>query len=329
MKYSVTDEKGAALIAVLALISTCTVIAGTIAILCGINRIEVDTHCKTGLSRYRAESAMNRIIWLTAADNSIFADETDGVTDYDNYDHDRFRPDGVIHSLDHKGATIKFRIEDACTGLDMSSGASALNGLITNRETETSISEDIAAFSDIITDYTDTDDSVSTDGMESDDYNVINRSPLPRNGNLQYKEELLWLPEAERFFPVDPYGRLTSVMPLQASAIDVPAQLDLFTATYTALITTGGFSPAEACTILESLERWRQERESVEETLDGTIYAELLQNFRQDSSGVIRITVEGAAPDGEPGVRLSAVLQQPAPGMPENGRFEFWEWLWL
>lgn len=323
-------ENGAALIAVLALIATCTVIAGTIAVLCQINRTEVDTHCKLGISRYRAESALNRIIWLNAADNSIFSAAAGTGIDYEEFDHDRFQPDGVEHTIAHKGVEIKFKIDDACTGLDMSQGASGLQSLLTNRETETYISESVAEFSDIVTDYIDSDDTISTDGMESNDYESIARYPLPRNAALQYKEELLWLPDAERFFPVDTYGRLTSVRPVQASQISGgDTRPNMYTATYTELITTGGFSPAEACIILDSLERWRQNRESLEETVDTGLYMELTERFRQENSGVIRITIEMSSPAGEPGVQLSASLQQPVPGIPENGKFEFWEWLWL
>ena len=56
---------------------------------------------------------------------------------------------------------------------------------------------------------------------------------------------------------------------------------------------------------------------------------ELTERFQQENSGVIRITIEMSSPAGEPGVQLSASLQQPVPGIPENGKFEFLEWLWL
>ncbi len=328
MTISRNTEKGAALIAVLALIAVCTIIAGTTAILCQINRVEVDTHCKLGLSRYKAESAMTRIIWLTAADNSIFS--SDSVTDYSEYDHDRYKPDGVVHTIDHKGTEIKFVIVDACTGLDLTSGAEGLNQLLTNRETDSAINERVMEFADKVTDYIDQDDTTSTDGMEKDDYEELNRYPLPRNKNPQYKEELLWLPEAEYFFPVDNYGRAVSLLPVQESLLaSRDSRPYIYTATYTELITAGGFSPAEACDILDALERWKYEREPLEETLDGTLYMDLTQNFREEPSGAIRITIEQSAPAGEPGVKLSAVLQHPPAGVPENGKLAFWEWLWL
>lgn len=324
------DQKGAALVSVLALVATCSIIAATISLLSSIHTVEIDTHCKRSLSRYTAESAMNRIIWLTAADKQLFSDSTPGATDYDSYDHDRYVPDSVEHIMEYRGAVIKFTIEDACTGLNPTSLQSGLLNLQRNRETDTAISDALADIMDIAADYSDSDDTVSAAGMESDDYDFAGFAPLPRNNEPQFREELLWLEGSERVFPIDRYGRLSSVMTLAAAYTYGDNQLPhLYTATYTELITTGTLTPQEACTVLEALERWKKYREPLEDTLDGTLYSSLQNTFRRNNSGMIRITITHAAPEEMPSVRLSTTLPMPDNSLPENGRQKICEWLWL
>ena len=172
-------ERGAALIAVLALVSTCSVLVAAMVLLGRVHRTEVHTRCLMSTSRYLAESAMSRIVWLLTADREIFPDSVPGEVDYDEFSHDRYMADGVIHTMEYMGRTVRFRIEDAVCGLDLSSGASGLEVLLAGREDETAVADALESFGDRISEYIDDDDSVTGDGMEADDFEAAGQEPLP------------------------------------------------------------------------------------------------------------------------------------------------------
>ena len=324
MRIGRRGENGAALIAVLALVATCSVLAAAMVLLGRVHRTEVHTRCAMSASRYLAESAMNRIIWLLTADRELFPDSVPGEVDYDDFSHDRYMADGVIHTMEYMGRTVRFRIEDAVGGLDLSSGSSGLEVLLTGREDDTAVADALERFGDRIDDYIDADDSVTGDGMEADDFEAAGQEPLPRNGTWQYREELMWLPEAEKFLPCDRFGRPVGIMFPQASASD--SRPNLFTATWTELTTRGGLTQSEALQVLEALNRWRREKTPLSDTLDGTLYLNLTGNFRLDESGVYRVTVEQAAADGQPSAVLSAVFEAYS-GAPDGNVLTFWEWM--
>lgn len=326
MRRSRSGEKGAALIAVLALVSTCSVLVAAMVLLGRVHRTEVHTRCAVSASRYAAESAMNRIIWLVTADRELFPDSVPGEEDYDEFSHDRYMADGVIHTMEYMGRTVRFRVEDAVCGLDLSSGASGLEALLTGREDDTAVADALENFGDLITDYMDADDSVTGEGMEADDYEAADSDPLPRNGAWQYREELMWLTDAEKFLPCDRFGRPTGIMLPGIAVTD--SRPGLFTATWTELTTLGGLTGTEAALVLEALNRWRRERTPLADSLDGTLYLNLSENFRLEESGVYRVTVEQAAADGEPTAVLGAVFEAYS-GAPDGNVLVFREWMFL
>ncbi len=325
------DERGGALLAALTLLATAGLLTVGMAVLSQLHRSEVAQAVQSGRSRYVAEGALNRIRWLIEADRELYPDAVPGEVDYGDYDFDRYLADGVLHQLDYYGTPVEFTITDAATGLALASGdTDELGYLAYSRTTESSLSDAIAIFQTRIGDYLDSDDTVGVDGLELTDYEALGLEPLPRNAAMEYREELLWIPEAAKFLPLDEYGRLTSVQPVAAAAYGSGDGLpNIFTAGYTLLWTYGGLEKDEAARVLAALEVWRRERTSLEDQLDGELLIKLEQSFGFNESGLYTVTITRAAGEGEATTRLSATFGAEGVGAPSSGAATYYEWLRL
>ncbi len=336
-------ENGGALVLVLALLATAGVLVAAITVLSRIHRDEVAAHVQRGHSRYIAEGALNRIVWLIEADRSVYPNDSAGSVDYADYSIDRYMADGIEHEMDYYGTPVRFTLTDASSGLDLAaSSQTALDDLATGRTDQSYITDALRIFGNRLTDYKDSDDTIGEDGMEESDYEALELDPLPRNGAMEYREEILWIPDARRFAPVDRFGRLTSVRTVKASAAasdstqnqpgppgsQSSASLpNLFTANYTLLWTYGGLEKEQAAQVLTALEVWRRERTSLEDQLDSDLYNSLTQKFSMTESGAYTVTVTRAAPEGDATGRLSASFEAAGIAGPTSGTLEYWGWM--
>ena len=322
------SESGVALIAVLAMLMTISLLVMSMVVYSQLAGYGIRHDADLLRSRYVAEGAMNRVIWLVAADNNVY-NTTDMVDfDYSEFEEERFLPDGRVRELDYYGTTVKYRIENGMGGISIDNG---VNTVLTNLTRVRSVDDE--DFSDAITvfknrygDYTDSNDTVNVDGMEAEEYEELEENTLlPRNGALQFREELWYIPDGIKFFPPDRNGRLTLVNPL-GMGNRRNARPDLFQANYSLLTNYSNLSHEDAVETLRIIGEFKKEPSILSETFDPLLLATLRNYYTISNSGCYRITIENAA-GGKPSVKMDATLFDPGIEVDSTFTIPFYDWL--
>ena len=268
------DERGSALIAALCLIFTAGMLTATVLILSQISTYDIAAHTDLQRSSYLNEGVANRVQWLLAAEQNLYPDRGLGELDYTEYDYDRYMADGVTHEMDYYGNKVYFSITDAQAGLDLSENAytSTLQQLGAPIDTETEFIDQLSSLRDKISDYYDTNDDISLDGMEVDEYEAENMAPLPRNSSTKVlREEFFYIPGLIDLFPPDRFGRLSIIRLLRAPA-GAPT---FFTVTPLLLKVYCNLEDEEIEEVLAAREVWFKERTPLRDQLDPMLYASL------------------------------------------------------
>ena len=204
-------ENGSALVAVLFLILTGGIITAAVLSLSKIGTFTVYAHVERQRSMYVAEGAAARIQYLYAADLKLHPSEKLGETDYSEYDYERFLCDGVAHVIDYYGEKIKFTITDTLSGEDVAQNSSAALTRFVNEDTDADVQEMVSQVKNRIADYIDSNDEALDDSWESTDYEDAGQKPLPRNGAIRFREELSFIQDFHKLYPVDKNGRMSNI----------------------------------------------------------------------------------------------------------------------
>ena len=325
------EENGSALVAVLCLIFTAGILTTATISISKAGAFDVNAHLEMQRSIYIAEGAGNRIQWLLAADRYSYPGEVLGYTDYGEYDFDRYVADGVVHKMDYYGTPLQFTINDALGGIDFSGTnyRNALTMLSNGFITDTDWGEKITKLRAKIDDYTDSDDNVSEEGMESGEYEEIYASPLPRNDGLQFREELLYIDGFREIIPLDKYGRLSRVRLIPpANSVDTrrATRPSLFTADLLTLRTYGNLTDEEAKEVLEALKEWKENRVLLEDSLD-PLLLQSLSNFSGEESGYYTVIIEPDSSSPRPFRRLVQSYEGFSVSGPANQTLRYLEWM--
>ena len=164
------SESGVALVAVLVMLSTVSLLVMSMVAYSNLASYGIRNDSDVLRSRYVAEGAMNRIIWLLAADNDLYNTTNLENFDYSEYEEERFIPDGRLRELDYYGTKVKYRIENGMGGLSIDGNVrTALSNLTRVRAVnEEDLSEAVTIFNTRYTDYIDSNDLAGEDGMEEE-----------------------------------------------------------------------------------------------------------------------------------------------------------------
>jgi hypothetical protein len=326
-------ESGSALIAVLVMIFTAGILTTISLAISKSSTFEVRTATELQRSMYIAEGVANRAMFLLAADRYFNASETLGETDYDSFDVERFLADGIPHELNYHGTKVRFTITDAADGMDCTENnySQSLQKLSASREDDTSFAEYLDTVSTRIKDYIDSDDTKSDNGLEKDDYEELNRIPLPRNNIMQFREELLWIPGFKRLYPTDRNGRLTKIrlIPPDGTVSLSDKQPQLLSADATMLKGYASLEDEEIDSVQEAVRYWRSERTPLSETLDPDLLKRLNNVFSRQESGFYTIVVEASPEEKRPFRRLAISLEGFSASGPPDDIFTFLEWLFF
>ena len=324
-------ENGSALVAVLCLIFTAGILTTATISISKAGAFDVNSHLEMQRSLYIAEGAGNRIQWLLAADRYNYPGEVLGYTDYGEYDFDRYIADGVLHKMDYYGTPIQFTITDALSGMDFSGTnyRNALTMLTNGFITDSDWAEKIEKLRAKLDDYTDSDDNVSEDGMESGEYEELLSSPLPRNDGFQFREELLYIDGFREIVPLDKYGRLSRVRlipPANTVNNRRASRPNLFTADLLTLRTYGNLTDEEAQQVLEALQEWKENRTLLTDSLD-PLLIESLSNFSGEESGYYTVIIEPDSSKPRPFRRLVQSYEGFTISGPPNQTLRYLEWM--
>ena len=303
-------ERGIALISVLALIFTGGILTGAMVMIAQVYALDTAANLKLMRAGYIAEGATNRVIWLVAADRANYSEASPGETDYADYATERFFADSLRRTLDYYGTEVIYYIEDAVSGIDVSTAENLNNAFfqLQAHELDSTLSDRLTPLLDVYTDYVDSDDDPGNDGMESDDYAADGRAPLPRNAPLQFREELYYLPGFTEVFPVGKDGRYTAFRLISLiDSVDMSGLPALLTAPAWLIRAYAGYTEEEAQDIMEAIAEYKEDRGKLSDKLEGTTLQNLLQYFALDESGIYTIRVQ-VNPTTAGGSRLSSTF---------------------
>jgi len=331
-------ERGSALIAALCLIFMAGMLTASVLALSRIATFDVRAHIELQRSAYINEGVANRIQFLLAADRNVNPSSTQlGELDYEEFEYDRYTADGIPHIIDYHGTEVQVVIQDAAAGFNLGSGSyrNTLRSIVSALELEDSeISEKMETLTERIADYLDTDDDMSGDnGMEANEYEAENQAPLPRNGTLRYREELLFIPGLSEFFKPDKYGMLSSVRlvaPYGLSDISRnSSNPNFFTADRFMLKVQGRLEDEEVDEVIAARDEWLKEKTKLSEQLDGLLLNRLRSRFSFNESGYFTIRIESPEKSKRPSRRL--IFTYPAFEItgPLNDMVRYYDWLML
>ena len=331
-------EQGSALIAALCLIFMAGMLTASVLALSRIATFDVRAHIELQRSAYINEGVANRIQFLLAADRNVNPSSTQlGELDYEEFEYDRYTADGIPHIIDYHGTEVQVVIQDAAAGFNLGSGSyrNTLRSIVSALELDDSeISEKMETLTERITDYLDTNDDMSGDnGMEADDYEAENQAPLPRNGTLRYREELLFIPGLSEFFKPDKYGMLSSVRLIAPYGLtDISrnnSNPNFFTADRFMLKVQGRLEDEEVDEVIAARDEWLKEKTKLSEQLDGLLLNRLRSRFSFNESGYFTIRIESPEKSGRPSRRL--IFTYPAFEItgPPNDMVRYYDWLML
>lgn len=312
-------EKGSALVAVLCLVFLGGMLAAAVAGMTLVSTMDVAAHVSIQKSFYINEGVMNRVSFLIAADrDQNRTQEVLGEVDYEEMDYDRFLQDGVIHEVDYYGDKVNVMVYDAVSGWDLSSSQyrNSLRNFTSDPDTEQDIVDMVNDIIARIADYTDSNDTPTTsaavgtdsaEGMEKEDYESENMNPLPRNGAMQYREELYYIKGFTSLIPPDKSGRLTSVrlIPPEGTVV-LNGTPSFFSASPEMISLLADLEEDELSSVLEAREKLRKKRIKMSDELDTGLPAKLQQKMSWRGSDYYTVVIEPAPGSRRPSKRLTA-----------------------
>lgn len=176
-------------------------------------------------------------------------------------------------------------------------------------------------------DYVDSDDLLRHDGLEYADYDELKKHPLPRNTPMQYPEEALWIPGADKFLIPDENGDLPDLTPIPPRGLQFNAgSPNAFSVSPEFIRRVGDFSEDEVTAILNALRRIGKGELSTEDAFAREpILLEKLKrrvSFSESSCYTFRIRVSPGSGFPSRHLVFSVRLGQ---SIPDNG-IQFVEW---
>lgn len=325
-----------ALISVLCLIFTAGILLASTLSLSKSGTFTVAAHVKMQRSMLISEGVANRVQWLLAADRNLHPDDKPGTVDYTAYEYDRFMGDAVIHTMDYYGENVQVQIWDAVKGFDMSqsSYAAAINRISSQEDAGDDVIDLCTEVSQLIGDYLDSDDNIQERGMESSDYEDQMMAPLPRNEAMQFREELLYIKDFTKLFPLDGNGRLTLVRlipPVNTSSLGGTPSLYSAGRKEVELLLPE-LMEDEVDLVMEALDKWRQEKILLTDTLDEELLAKVSGAFATTESGAYTVVVSAAPDDNDvrkPFRKLVFTYAGFEVSGPANQQLKYMEWNFL
>ena len=294
MKRNTSDERGMALMMVLGVLATALVLISHLMLIAQVVSKEAYAVSTKGLMRYQAESAADTAFWMHLTDRRLFSNRTLGQTDDDDFriseDFPPWMLDGRPHEFDDGRCIVYLNSGENGIRVDDLSGLK--DGL--SAVDDADYINDIDMLMDAYKDYTDSDDLINLNGYEVDDYAADGFLTLPRNGAMEFKAELYWLPGWNDVVT----GEIATLPPMQIS-YKYSSKDSIFNATPERIcqLMDIDIESSDYQEIEEALRLWREEGTPLEDTLAGELMMELQENFNFTEAGVA--VVESNAYDAQ------------------------------
>ena len=332
MKKRIIFRHNAALISVLCLIFTAGILTAATLAISQSGTFSIAAHVELQRSMLIAEGVANRIQFLLAADRDMNPNDKPGEVDYTTFEHDRYMADGVKHTIEYYGEEVSFTVHDTVKGWDMSSSnyQKVLNMIAEQDDAGDDVVDLVNQVSHRLGDYLDSDDDIKEYGQEATDYEDQLKKPLPRNGAMQYREELLYIEGFTELFPLDKNGRLSSIRlipPENTSSLS--GTPGLFAATREMIELECDLSEDELDTVMDALDRWKNEQELLSDTLDEELLAKVKNKFSTVESGAYTVEISSPSEKPRPFRKLIFSYAGFEVSGPEDQNLRYMEWNFL
>jgi len=322
------NEKGSALIVVLALIALASVLAASSVATSRKSRHLTASIAQKTYSAYFSEGAAARIQWLILNDRNMFPERSLGGERLD-MEKERYNADGTIREMDYYGVAIKYRILDAASGIDISgSGNQARKNLETLKpsDDDQEKADRYRIFMNRFEDYIDANDLIRIDGMEFEEYRDIGIYPLPRNNQMEFKEEILLIPGSTEFFGADAGGKLSGVRTIAPKGMPkIPGQTSFFNASKDMVMSYTGMESEDADLVLEAREEWFSTGRQLSDSLEPGKYTMLKSKFSFNESGVYSIEIDSSPNADRAGKKLFLAVR--IANQISNPGIRYYEWM--
>ena len=179
-------------------------------------------------------------------------------------------------------------------------------------------------------DYLDSDEDIREYGQEAADYEDQMKKPLPRNGAMQFREELLYIEGFSELFPLDKDGRLSCIRlipPENTSSLSGTASL--FSADREMIKLQCDLSEDELDTVMDALDRWKNDQELLSDTLDEELLTKLKSKFSTVESGAYTVEISSPVDKTRPFRKLIFTYAGFEVSGPEDQNVRFMEWNFL
>ncbi len=337
-KKKKNNEKGVALVVVLMLLMMVAVFSGGIIVISQTARLA--TRATTGISKFNllSEGASNRVKWIIlwdkAKNNPRSLGNEKTIEKSDELGFNRYIADGRVYTMDYYGYDIDIWIKDAAAGLDFYTDkpSKVMDYFRTKLEADESDDsqdsiDEIDDYKKIIDDYVDKNSETNFDSMESDEYESQDMFPLPRNGIFAFREEILWLPNSEKYFSVNQFGQLDLVRIFPPEGLRaINGSDNLFAVPLEYIQVMCNLEEDQMSEVQEGINQWLSDGTPLEEALELELYTKIKGKFSFKESGFYTIKLKPGVKSQIliPGRTLSETVE--IGGTIPKGGFKFYEW---
>jgi hypothetical protein len=249
-------------------------------------------------------------------------------------EEERFLADGSVHKIKNdEGAEITVKIYDAASGIDIS-GSNPVKFLQKHKtayEDDEEKLEDYKFFLNSVLDYVDSNDFVHMNGgFEKDDYEAEGMEPLPRNYAMQYREEMLWIPDVEKFFTPNKDGVMNAFRLIPPKGLPpIRGNSNFFSENNEDLMRLEtGLEKDEVESVFKARNELLESKTSLTDSLDEEVYRKVKGKYSFRESGFYTFLVE-ASPGKNMAGRIFTCTIRVGRTLAGGKELRFYDWRFL
>lgn len=281
------NQEGVALIMVLGVLAVSMLLISHLMLVSEIIGREALVVSRKSKLRYQAESVADTSYWMHLTDKRIFNNRRLGQRQEDelrsSYDFEPWMLDRRPHLFDN-GLAVSY-LSSAEDGFKITEAESLRNNIPIDDEYALN---ELDTFLDILGDYIDTDDLHKLNGMEEEHYAAEGFPTLPRNGELEFKAEIYWLPNWRNVIP----GEIAVLPPpgLAYPSTSRNAKPSFFSASEENIKVILDLSDDEMEEIREARTAWQNDAVPLDESLSTELWSRVNSSFNFIESNLACIT---------------------------------------
>ncbi len=329
--FHIKDE-GIALIIVLSFVLLLGIITSTIVSISQLSARKMAINSEREYSAYVAEGAAARLQWLIMLNRGQKRGQNRNSSSNKNNNNsesfalNKFSPTGKFHNIKYYNDDVIFCILDMSSGYNISgfNPAGRMKSFLKSNAFTGEEKKAFQIFLNRLTDYVDRNPGTNPDGMEDVDYSNLGLAPLPRNGQMQYRDEVAWIPGSGKLFHPDKFGLLSAFDIIPPKGIYWQSRsISFFSANKFTLMGKGNFTSEEADYIIRSRNAWLNSgSQSLLSFINPEMIKRITKNFSLKDTGYYTLVIQ-ASPGKGFGLRTLIVSLKISNSMNNKGNQYF------